>query len=142
MRRRDAADSNRGDDRFDRFRNQELMDDLLPIEGTTQRGFTSAQAQRFFDLLALCRQLRSKRPRASDLAFWLCWNGATDVPPYLVCEHVERCVRAYIKALSASTNVVAFLSGWLTIPSSWRKAGMSLGEVPRRWGAAIVRQVV
>ena len=114
-----------GDDRFDRFRNQELMDDLLPIEGTTQRGFTSAQAQRFFDLLALSRQLRSKRPRASALAFWLCWNGATDVPPHLVCEHVERCVGSYLKALKRQYERRRVPIRMADDPERWRKAGMS-----------------
>lgn len=112
-----------GDDRFDRFRAAELIADLRPIKGTTQRGFTPAQAQRFIDLLALCKMLGTKRPRASALAFWLCWYGAADIPPKLVCAHIERCVCTYLRFLSRQYDRRRVPRRSHDDPERWRKAG-------------------
>ncbi|MGA7201583.1 MAG: hypothetical protein WBX26_07125, partial [Candidatus Cybelea sp.] len=76
------------EDRLDRFRKAQLLDDLVPIPGTTQRGFFPAQANRFLFLLWLGKAL-GQRLRPSAMAFWLCWYGADDVPPELVCEHID-----------------------------------------------------
>jgi hypothetical protein len=113
-----------GDDRFDRFRNEGLIGDLVPIAGTTQRGFTPDQAERFFELLTLCKELRSKRPRASALAFWLCWRGSTDVPPHLVCEHVARCLRSYLRILRRQYERRRVPIRSAKDSERWRKAGM------------------
>jgi hypothetical protein len=118
---RDLAPS---DDRFDRFRAGGLIGDLGPIHGTTQRGFTPAQAQRFFDLLSLCKQLGSKRPRASALAFWLCWYGATNVPAKLVCEHIERSVLSYIRFIGRQYDRRRVPYRKKGDPERWRKAGI------------------
>lgn len=113
-----------GDDRFDRFRGWRLIGDLTPIVGTTQHGFTAVQAQRFFDLLSLCKQLSSKRPRASALAFWLCWYGSTDVPPRLVCEHIERSVLYYLRFLRRQYDRRRVPQRDVHDPERWRKAGI------------------
>lgn len=84
------------DDRFDRLRAVNLVHDAGLIPHTKQRGFTQSQSDRFRHLLSIAKELRSKRPRACELAFWLCWSGETDVPPGLVCEHIERSVRAFL----------------------------------------------
>jgi hypothetical protein len=85
------------DDRFDRLRAVNLVHDAGLIPHTKQRGFTRAQADRFIDLLTIGKELRSKRPRASELAFFLCWRGERDVPPELVCEQIERSVLAFVR---------------------------------------------
>jgi hypothetical protein len=120
-RRRDFAP---GDDRFDRFRAWGLISELAPIPGTTQRGFTPSQAQRFFDLLSLCKQLGSKRPRASALAFWLCWHGATDVSPRLVCEHIERAVLSYLRFIKRQYGRRRVPMREAHDSERWRKAGI------------------
>jgi hypothetical protein len=112
------------DDRFDRFRTARLIGDLATIEGTTQHGFTPTQAQRFFDLLTLCKKLDSKRPRASALAFWLCWDGATDVPPELICEHIERTVQSFLRYLRRQYDRRRVPYRSAGDPERWRKAGM------------------
>jgi hypothetical protein len=85
------------DDRFDRLRDVALLDDLGPVLNSKERGFTPTQAKRFIDLLTIGKELRSKRPRASELAFFLCWSGERDVPPELVCEQIERSVLAFLR---------------------------------------------
>jgi hypothetical protein len=111
------------DDRFDRFRAAELCEDLVPIAGTTQRGFTPSQAQRFLDLLTLCEQLGTKRPRASALAFWLCWHGADDIRSDLVCEHIERTLISYLRGIRRQLDRKRGPTKNNQDPDRWRKAG-------------------
>ena len=112
------------DDRFDRFRAERLIGDLAPILGTTKRGFTPEQAERFFALLWLSKQLGTKRPRASALAFWLCWYGARDVPPPLVCEHIERAVLTYLRVIRRQYDRRRVPQRDAHDPERWRKAGI------------------
>jgi hypothetical protein len=113
------------DDRFDRFRAAGLIDELTTIPGTTQHGFTPDAAQRFFALLWLCKQLGTKRPRASALAFWLCWYGVTDVPPHLVCEHIERAVLTYLRFIRRQYGRRRVPQRNAQDPERWRKAGVT-----------------
>jgi hypothetical protein len=112
------------EDRFDRFRAAGLITDLANIDGSNQRGFTPIQKQRFLDLLELCKALGSKRPRASALAFWLCWNGAADVPPELVCEHIERSVKTHLRFMARQYDRRRVPARLTNDPERWRKAGM------------------
>jgi hypothetical protein len=121
------------DDRYDRFRTAGVLDDLDFVSGTKYRAFTRKQEQRFFDLLTLCDQLRTKRPRASELAFWLCWNGATDVPPELVCEHIERTVLFVIQFIRREYNRRRVPLRSENDPERWRQAGLA-------WAKPLIRQ--
>ena len=124
-----------GDDRFDRFRDAGLIEDLVPIKGTNQRGFTRPQAQRFLILLDLCRRLGTKRPRVSALAFWLNWYGYTDVPPELVCEHVKRTIRHVLRFLRREYGRRRVPMRSAQDPDRWRKAGMP-------WTKPFIREVL
>jgi hypothetical protein len=130
--RRNLAPS---DDRFDRFRVAGLLGDLVAIPGTTQRGFTPQQAQRFFDLLQLCKGLGTKKPRASALAFWLCWHGANDVPPELVCEHIERTVVSYLNFLKRQFDRRRVPPKGIRDADRWRKAGLP-------WAKAVIKNLL
>jgi len=110
------------DERFERFRREGLIGDLERIEGTTQHGFTRAQAYRFIALLGFCKAL-GKRPRRSALAFWLCWYRFDDVPPDLVCEHVERTMLAFIKYMRREFARKRVPIYGVRDPKSWEKAG-------------------
>jgi hypothetical protein len=123
------------DDRFDRFRASGLITDLAAIKGSNQRGFTPYQAQRFLDLLTLCKKLGTKRPRASALAFWLCWYGATDIPPELVCVHSERSVCTYLHFLGRQYDRRRVPSRSHEDPERWRKAGMP-------WAKPFIKEVL
>ena len=112
------------DDRYDRFRTADLITELAWIKGTNQRGFTLDQANRFLHLLTLSKRLGTKRPRASALAFWLCWYGATDVPPQLVCEHIKRCVCTYLRFLARQYDRRRVPQRSHADDERWRKAGM------------------
>lgn len=123
------------DDRFDRFRAGGLIGDLAAVEGTTQRGFTVPQRQRFFALLDLCKRLGSKRPRASALAFWLCWYGATDTPAELVCEHIERTVLSQLRFLRRQYSRRRVPLKFANESERWRLAGMP-------WAKPFIRQAL
>ena len=112
------------DDRYDRFRAAGLITELAWIKGTNQRGFTIYQANRFLDLLTLCNKLGTKRPRAAAFAFWLCWYGATDIPPELVCAHIERCVCTYLRFLGRQYDRRRVPMRSHGDDERWRKAGM------------------
>lgn len=110
------------DDRFERFRKAGLLRDLTPISGTTQRGFTWDQANRFIFLLAVCKVL-GKRPRLSALAFWLCWYGAQDVPADLVCEHVERTMLSFLAKMRREFDRKRVPPKGTRDPRRWKRAG-------------------
>lgn len=57
-------------------------------------GYTEAQAQRSVLIARIASNLPSKRVRTSEIAFWLAFNGATDVPVDLVCQHIEASIQA------------------------------------------------
>ena len=100
-----------------------LIGDLVPIEGSKQRGFTPAQAQRFLRSADVVQAAGTKRPRASALAFWLCWNGATDVPPGSRLRAIER-RRRILGASYAAVRTKARSSAIAEDPERWRKAGI------------------
>jgi hypothetical protein len=110
------------DERLEGFYKAQLLSELQRIAGTTQRGFTPEQANRFLLLLWLCKVLPKPRPPA--LAFWLCWYGFNDVPPELVCEHVERIVLSYIRLLRRQYGRRRVPKRSADDPERWRKAGM------------------
>jgi hypothetical protein len=63
--------------------------------GLSAYGYTEAQAQRLVLIAKIVKGLPSKRVRKSEIAFWLAFQGAVDVPPDLVCEHIEASVRTF-----------------------------------------------
>lgn len=76
-----------------------------PCEGRRERyGYTEAQVLRLILIAQIVASIGSKRVRSSEIAFWLCILGARDVPPELVCKHLEATVRTYQKALRRILN--------------------------------------
>jgi len=74
-------------------------------------------------------------PRISALAFWLCWYGYTDVPPELVCEHVERTIRHVLWFLRYGYSRRRVPKREAQDPDRWRKAGMP-------WTKPFIREVL
>lgn len=58
-------------------------------------GYTAAQAERLLAIARLEERLKSKRLPYSEIAFWLCFEGATDVPAALVCEHIKVAIETF-----------------------------------------------
>ena len=110
------------DDRFDRFRKAKLLDDLDLLEGTTQRGFTVEQANRFITLLAVSNAL-GKRTRPDALAFWLVWYGFKNVPEELVCDHIERTVTSFLRYMRREFDRKRVPPKGLRNPERWERAG-------------------
>jgi|GEM_PF-5668157 hypothetical protein len=115
------------DDKLDRFRKAGLLDDLVPIGGTTQRGFRLAQANRCVALLAICKVL-GQRPKFSALAFWLCWYGFEDVPPDLICEHIDRTLLSYLTMLRRELDRKRVPINGVRDPKRWDKVGKPWGR--------------
>jgi hypothetical protein len=110
------------DDRFDRFRKAKLLDDLDLLEGTTQRGFTVEQANRFITLLAVSNAL-GKRTRPDALAFWLVWYGFKNVPEKLVCDHIERTITSFLRYMRREFDRKRVPPKGLRNPERWERAG-------------------
>lgn len=110
------------DDRFDRFRKAKLLDDLALLEGTTQRGFTVEQANRFITLLAVSNAL-GKRTRPDALAFWLVWYGFKNVPATLVCDHIERTITSFLRYMRREFDRKRVPPKGLRNPQRWERAG-------------------
>jgi|HubBroStandDraft_2_1064218.scaffolds.fasta_scaffold01489_3 hypothetical protein len=110
------------DDRFDRFRKAKLLDDLALIPGTTQRGFTREQANRFITLSAVSKAL-GKKTRPDALAFWLVWYGFENVPAGLVCDHVERSVTSFLRYMRREFDRKRVPPKGLRNPQRWERAG-------------------
>ena len=110
------------DDRFDRFRKAELLDDLDLVEGTTKRGFTVEQANRFVTLLAVSNAL-GKRTRPEPLAFWLVWYGFKNVPVNLVCDHVERSIASFLRYMRREFDRKRVPPKSIRNPERWERAG-------------------
>jgi hypothetical protein len=115
------------DDRLERFRKAGLLGDSVPIPGTTQRGCPVPQANRCLFLLALCKTL-GKRPRPSGLAFWLCWYGFEDIPPELICEHIDRTLVAFVKTLKREFDRKRVPVKGVRDPKRWEKIGEPFGK--------------
>jgi hypothetical protein len=114
------------DERLETFYKAQLLRELQRIEGTTQRGFTSVQGNRFLALLWLCKVLR--KPRPPELAFWLCWYGFEDVPSELVCEHVENTVLRYLRVMRREFQRKRVPIDGVRDPAQWRTAGKPLAK--------------
>lgn len=78
-----------GDDRLDRWHGAKITDPSSAIVGTSERGYTAAQADRILVVAEIAAGIKSKRPTASEIAFLLAYEGH-EAPPLLVLEHVER----------------------------------------------------
>lgn len=122
------------EDRFDRFRKAHLLDDLVPITGSMQRGFLPEQANRFLFLLWLGKAL-GQRLKPSALAFWLCWYGADDVPPELVCEHIDRTLVSFLALMRREFDRRRVPVHGVRKPEQWEK-------VSRPWGRFVLKHYI
>lgn len=116
------------DDRFDRFRKARLLSDLALIEGTTQRGFTVEQANRFITLLAVSKAL-GKRTRPEPLAFWLLWYGFRNVPAQLAWDHIEGSTISLLRLLRREFDRKRVPPKGLRNPERWERAGEPWAKV-------------
>ena len=67
-----------------------------PGTGRASRyGYTAEQRDRIIQIGLLQERLKTKRLRHSEIAFWLAFGGARDVPADLVCAHLEDSVRTF-----------------------------------------------
>lgn len=119
------------EDRLDRFRKAQLLDDLVLIPGTTQRGFLPEQANRFLFLLWLGRAL-GQRLRPSAMAFWLCWYGVDGVPPELVCEHIDRTLVSFLAMMGREFDRRRVPVKGVRNPEQWQK-------VEKPWGKFVLK---
>jgi hypothetical protein len=137
------------EDQFDRFRDAHLLDDLLPIRGTNQRGFTPEQRIRFLNLLWICQGLKTERPRIGEVAFWLCWMGYRDVPAQTICEFIDESLQSTLGKLRRTfTRTGVPVGRQPSDPRAWDSVGKPWVRFtlkhPLRWlsGSEVARQVV
>jgi hypothetical protein len=76
------------DDQIDRWEAAGLLCEPPSARKPSPYGYTSAQAERLVAIARIVSRLGSERTRNAEIAFWLCLEGAVDVPPEFVCEHL------------------------------------------------------
>jgi hypothetical protein len=81
------------DDQIDRWDSAGLICEPPCAERRSSYGYTAQQQDRLVAIARIVARLDSKRPRNSEIAFWLCYEGARDVPADLVCAHIEASVK-------------------------------------------------
>jgi hypothetical protein len=137
------------EDQFDRFRNAGLLDDLLPVRGTNQRGFTPEQRIRFLNLLWICRGLKTERPRMNEVAFWMCWIGYRDISAQTICEFIDESLQSTLGKLRRTftrtglpvDRKIGDPREWDTVGKPWVRFTL---KHPLRWlnTNEIARQVI
>jgi hypothetical protein len=83
------------DDQIDRWHADGLLCEPHSGERPSVYGYTEMQQQRLLLITRIVSSLKSERVHSSEIAFWLCFNGATDIPPELVLEHIEATIKAF-----------------------------------------------
>ena len=83
------------DDQIDRWHSEGLLCEQPSTGRPLAHGYSETQVRRLIAIARIVAALKSQRVRSSEIAFGLCVNGAIDIPPGLVCEHVEVAVRAF-----------------------------------------------
>ena len=94
-----AAGFQPSDDRLDRLRAAGLIDQFVPLPDCGPERFTTkAQAARIRLAYQIAADLRLKKPKVSEIAFWMAVAGY-DVPPDLVAEHIEKSLEAFLSRM-------------------------------------------
>ena len=82
-------------DQLDRWSDAGLLCEEPGSGRASRYGYTAAQRDRIIQIGLLQARLKTKRLRHSEIAFWLAFGGARDVPADLVCAHLEDSVRTF-----------------------------------------------
>jgi hypothetical protein len=92
------------DDQIDRWDKAGLICEPPSSERRGAYGYTAQQRDRLVAISRIIARLESERPRGSEIAFWLSYEGARDVPADLVCEHIDASVSVFQSALLRILN--------------------------------------
>ncbi len=120
------------DERLESFYESGLTKKFFGVAGGgSQRYTTEDEAARITCMYETIRRLKLGKPRASELAFWLCLEGF-DADPALVAEHIERSVTSVVSYICRIESRLS--DGFLSELISREKAD---------WlGARIARQIL
>jgi|HubBroStandDraft_6_1064221.scaffolds.fasta_scaffold213556_2 hypothetical protein len=121
------------DDQIDRWDKAGLICEPPSSERRGAYGYTTQQRDRLVAISGIIARLESERVRGSEIAFWLSYGGARDVPADLVCEHID-------------TSVKVLQSGLLRILNGLgsRNEGFLLGVIgkAKKLGFMLARKVL